>query len=162
MPVPQQMRNGGLLLLLSHELRAVDTGDATLKRGFDSLERCWQSHAGPSNLIPSLPAEPDFLTNAFVGTPPQLLTSSNTAIQPGLAAACSVDRPPGKDGFESAPDQAPGQQGAAVAPVSRLCMGNATLDRNLQSLQRRWDSQKSRSALCLPHCLGGMTAHGVP
>ena len=161
------------MLHSSHYLRAVDTGDATLNRGLKSLERCWQSHAGPSRLIPSLqprrsssgsldlPAEPDTLTNDFVSTPSQLPTNSAPAKQPGLSAARRIDKPPGKEGFESAPDQTSGQQGAAAAPVSRLCMGNATLDRNLQSLQRRWESQKSRLVCSSPLHLR-MRAHGHP
>lgn len=142
------------LLWSSHDLKAVGTGDATLNRGLESLERCWQSHAGPSLLIPSLqprrsgsgsldlPAELDTLTNDLVTTPAQLPISSAPASQPGLSAAPGLDRHLSKEGSA----QASGQQGAAVAPVSHLCMGNATLDRNLQSLQRRWESQKSRCA----------------
>ncbi|KAK9866242.1 hypothetical protein WJX84_008800 [Apatococcus fuscideae] len=127
-------------------------GDVTLKRGLESLERCWQSHAGPSNLIPSLqarrsgsgcldlPVEPA-ATNNTACTSPQLYSQGDPP-KCCQTAAGDPDRCPEQ---EHSDGQSSSQAASAVAASpSRLFMGNATLDKNLQSLQRRWDSQKSR------------------
>ena len=143
--------------LLSLTKGPFGAGDVTLKRGLESLERCWQSHAGPSNLVPSL--QPRSSASGCLDLPPgsscatshdasilgEMPISDDTANQQAQSATESARSSPGQAGLQSAGDQASGQESAAfAASPNRLFMGNATLDRNLQSLQRRWDSQQSR------------------
>ena len=154
----------GLVLMPSSskapEVKNWHAGDATLKRGLDSLQRRWQSHAGPSNFIPALQSRPsgsaspgimpneDFEHSENIASPSS--SSHSTASQEMSAPPQNGIGPPDNAPQESSQDQrnAAADKEASSASTSphQVYMANATLDKNLQSLQRRWDSQRNRCA----------------
>ncbi len=139
-------------------------GNATLQRGFDSLEQHWQSHAGPSNFVPALqPRSPSSAAPSNIHATKSNQDSSGMASgTPDPSCSNPQDDPASKDidaqphrvspsnVHKSGEDLQSAAAGTGIstndATPQQLPVANATLDKNLLSLQRRWDSQKRRWA----------------